>query len=294
MQNTYLKYSPKPPQTFTGKERDSETGFSYFGVRYYDSDLMTGWLSVDPMADKYPNISPYAYCAWNPVRLVDHEGEFPRLPYFIRVATSKNVYRAIGYKLKHGGDLDVWEGNSGCIFASVQSNNVNIDANNTPVIKAKVFLPEGYTPNGEIRATTDFFANAEMWINEPATSEGDFCLKTLSQILYSSLDDISIVATGTSFTGTEVTQTEKEDAFAGLALSLVGGVTRGMGIIKTKGETGLAKYNDFVKKMGNYQGRSKKEMGILYQNNKELNNAVSTHKKVEKGLSVVSQLKKED
>ena len=32
------------------------------------------WLSVDPMADKYPNISPYAYCAWNPVRLVDPDG----------------------------------------------------------------------------------------------------------------------------------------------------------------------------------------------------------------------------
>ena len=61
--------------TFTGKERDSETGFSYFGARYYDSDLMTGWLSVDPMADKYPNISPYAYCGWNPVKLVDPDGE---------------------------------------------------------------------------------------------------------------------------------------------------------------------------------------------------------------------------
>ena len=60
--------------TFTGKERDSETGFSYFGARFYDSDLMTGWLSVDPMADKYPNLSPYAYCAWNPVRLVDPDG----------------------------------------------------------------------------------------------------------------------------------------------------------------------------------------------------------------------------
>jgi hypothetical protein len=35
---------------------------------------MTGWLSVDPMADKYPNISPYAYCAWNPIRLVDPDG----------------------------------------------------------------------------------------------------------------------------------------------------------------------------------------------------------------------------
>ncbi|MBR5832893.1 MAG: hypothetical protein IKY79_09835 [Bacteroidales bacterium] len=43
----------------------AETGFSYFGARYYDSDLMTGWLSVDPMADKYPGLSPYAYCAWN-------------------------------------------------------------------------------------------------------------------------------------------------------------------------------------------------------------------------------------
>ena len=43
------------------------------------------------------------------------------------------------------------------IFASVQSNNVGFNANNTPVIKAKIFLSEGYTPNGEIRATTDFF-----------------------------------------------------------------------------------------------------------------------------------------
>ena len=60
---------------FIGKERDSETGFSYFGARYYDSDILTGWLSVDPMADKYPNISPYAYCAWNPIRLVDPDGE---------------------------------------------------------------------------------------------------------------------------------------------------------------------------------------------------------------------------
>ena len=35
----------------TGKERDSETGYGYFGARYYDSDLMTSWLSVEPMAD---------------------------------------------------------------------------------------------------------------------------------------------------------------------------------------------------------------------------------------------------
>ena len=61
--------------TFTGKELDEETGYGYFGARYYDATLMTGWTAVDPMADKYPNISPYAYCAWNPVKLVDPDGK---------------------------------------------------------------------------------------------------------------------------------------------------------------------------------------------------------------------------
>ena len=61
-------------RSFTGKERDQETGFGYFGARYMDHELMTMWLSVDPMSDKYPGISPYAYCAWNPVKLVDPDG----------------------------------------------------------------------------------------------------------------------------------------------------------------------------------------------------------------------------
>ena len=62
------------PFVFTGKEKDVETGYGYFGARYMDHELMTMWLSVDPMADKYPNISPYAYCVWNPVKLVDPNG----------------------------------------------------------------------------------------------------------------------------------------------------------------------------------------------------------------------------
>ncbi len=60
--------------TFSAKERDSETGLSYFGSRYYSSDLSI-WLSVDPMAAKYASLSPYVYCADNPVKLVDPNGE---------------------------------------------------------------------------------------------------------------------------------------------------------------------------------------------------------------------------
>ena len=43
-------------------------------ARHYHSDLSI-WLSVDPMSDKYPSTSPYTYCANNPVRLVDPNGE---------------------------------------------------------------------------------------------------------------------------------------------------------------------------------------------------------------------------
>jgi len=72
--NTYQRNSSwSAPYTFSGKEKDAETGYGYFGARYYDSGLSI-WLSVDPMSDKYPSMSPYNYCANNPVILVDPDG----------------------------------------------------------------------------------------------------------------------------------------------------------------------------------------------------------------------------
>ena len=81
--------------TFTGKERDEETGYGYFGARYMDHELMTMWLSVDPMSDKYPSISPYAYCAWNPVRLLDPDGQ-----------EIDDYYNLKGEKIKHTNEGD--------------------------------------------------------------------------------------------------------------------------------------------------------------------------------------------
>ena len=59
---------------FTGKERDTETGYDYFGARFYLS-LLGIWLSPDPLLDKYPSISSYAYCKWNPVKNLDPDGK---------------------------------------------------------------------------------------------------------------------------------------------------------------------------------------------------------------------------
>ncbi|MPN06262.1 hypothetical protein SDC9_153518 [bioreactor metagenome] len=63
----------KPACRNASSGRDDETQYSYFGARYYDSDLSV-WLSIDPLSDKYPNLSPYNYCANNPVMLVDPDG----------------------------------------------------------------------------------------------------------------------------------------------------------------------------------------------------------------------------
>ena len=60
---------------FTGKERDAESGYDYFGARFYWS-LFKHWTSPDPLLDKYLYISPYAYCNWNPVKFVDPDGQW--------------------------------------------------------------------------------------------------------------------------------------------------------------------------------------------------------------------------
>ena len=82
------------PYTFSGKEKDAETGYGYFGARHYDSGLSI-WLSVDPMSDKYPSMSPYNYCANNPVMLVDPDGrEVFLLGELANVAYNQLVNRA--------------------------------------------------------------------------------------------------------------------------------------------------------------------------------------------------------
>ncbi len=63
----------KTPYTFSAKEKDAETNFSYFGARYYQADLSI-WLSVDPLADKNISYTPYIYCGNNPINMIDPDG----------------------------------------------------------------------------------------------------------------------------------------------------------------------------------------------------------------------------
>ena len=61
------------PWKFNGKELDAETGLYYYGARYYEPVLAL-WYGVDKLAEKYPSIGGYVYCAGNPVGIIDPDG----------------------------------------------------------------------------------------------------------------------------------------------------------------------------------------------------------------------------
>ena len=71
--------SEELPYKFNGKEMDEETGLYYYGARYMDPKISM-WLGVDPMIEKYPEISPYIYCHNNPIVLIDPDGRQSKVP----------------------------------------------------------------------------------------------------------------------------------------------------------------------------------------------------------------------
>ena len=61
---------------FIVKEKSGGRGLVFydFGARFYLPGSPQ-WISMDPLAEKYYSISPYVYCAGNPVNLIDLKGE---------------------------------------------------------------------------------------------------------------------------------------------------------------------------------------------------------------------------
>jgi RHS repeat-associated protein len=62
-----------PRYLFNAKPLDEESGLYDYGARSYDPNSGT-FISRDPLFEKYPTLSPYAYCANNPVKYVDPTG----------------------------------------------------------------------------------------------------------------------------------------------------------------------------------------------------------------------------
>lgn len=96
------------PYKFSAKELDSESGYNYFGARYYDSELST-FLSVDGFSDKYPTLTPYHYAANNPLFYLDPTGDTIVVNKYGTITrndeTDNLVYFQDGDRFEHIGEV---------------------------------------------------------------------------------------------------------------------------------------------------------------------------------------------
>ena len=71
------------PYRFTSKELDNQNGLNWydFGARWFDVAGVPMWTSVDPLAEKYFHISPYSYCAGDPINKFDPDGKEIKIWY---------------------------------------------------------------------------------------------------------------------------------------------------------------------------------------------------------------------
>jgi RHS repeat-associated protein len=108
---------------FNGMEKDDEikgTGNSYdFGARIYDVRLGR-WLSIDPLASKYPYASTYNFALNTPIQAVDPDGKVVIFvngyqggkaiikDYFDRTSIVRSIYRVLSTESLTKSDDGYW------------------------------------------------------------------------------------------------------------------------------------------------------------------------------------------
>ena len=117
---------------YNGKELDRLHGLDWFdyGARHYDG-VIGSWPTMDPLCEKYYNISPYVYCANNPINSIDINGDSITVDKYgenlERKGNDNNVYMS-----ENGKDVYIGE-----IGKSININDIakNVFARNAKIAK---------------------------------------------------------------------------------------------------------------------------------------------------------------
>ena len=146
---------------FTDYEKDQETGLHYAEARYYDSWLST-FNSTDPMWYKYPHLSPYAYCADNPVRYVDPDGREKVKSLNPNKKSNSNIDKAAENYPKNAPVIHLWAHGNSKLIETYNNQEGKVE---------KIKTKEDFV---------DFMQeNSEVWRNNHSEGKNDFTIVVL-------------------------------------------------------------------------------------------------------------------
>lgn len=174
------------PYRFNGKEIDPETGFHYYGARYYE-DQRSVWLSVDPQDFKERNITPYAFVGNNPIGFIDPDGRyrFPadfkeNYPLLYEQIGGDKLYnyvtshpRIIEGLIKFGRPLS----NGATYFTPDRLRKIFMEQKNSPLLKVRDFGALEWhdfantTPQGNVNIDKGFLDEIESILKSKLSTE---------------------------------------------------------------------------------------------------------------------------
>ncbi|MBE6266224.1 MAG: hypothetical protein E7102_07125 [Prevotella ruminicola] len=111
------------PYKYNGKELDKMHGLNTYdyGARQHDP-ILARWDRIDPLAEKYYSVSPYAYCANNPIKYIDINGDsiFCDIPTIVDgevTGYTRYSYGKYGDTYGFGRNGELYQGNNKTICA---------------------------------------------------------------------------------------------------------------------------------------------------------------------------------
>ncbi|MFB9057515.1 RHS repeat domain-containing protein [Mariniflexile ostreae] len=153
------------PYLFNGKELDRETNLSYYGARYLDMKTSL-WLSVDPLAENYPNMGSYIYTMQNPINLIDPTGMASEDP------PTEEELNNIGVDVSNMVDGYNWTDNDGSWNYNRQSETWVGQGNTDYNVKARTEKLDEVVVTASRKNSTSLFGNmlntaSDLW-NSPS------------------------------------------------------------------------------------------------------------------------------
>jgi hypothetical protein len=258
------------PYRHTGHEMQGMHGLNWIDnlARFRTVSDGGGLPTVDPLAEKYYSISPYVYCAGNPIYYIDPDGMKVVDNGNSYTITGDDIYNYFGYMK----EINKGTGSMNNLQESLQNaseknskkgGNMSSTLNEASVVGQK---------NPETLKQMPHAEAFEFWMEEKSDNFFGKAARTIVSMAYSVINSPSITFTGRTFAGFPV------DNCNDRIMPLVDCVTAGLGaggtkllpLLKTEG--GISGFNSFLKaNKGLFTGKGwQKEASKAFQLNQRV------------------------